>query len=375
MKVLYFFFIIQLNFRDNHYLTFKKKEIKKHFAQINQGNDDYKISYYCLNREKKFLVSKGFEAEIHSVSEEYVNIKRDIYPEVVQNIWENVRKFFREITTSPLNNLNYLIDIVENKIMLQLLDLYERFEFINSIIKRERPNVVYFSDESDSFFKDLKNDLDLNNVKFIYLKSQIDFFYKKFNRFLINTWNFFYDFKRYFKYKFKYTKKGISPISREGISVGISAPSYFLYSMEMNSIKNQLKKEGIKFRSFKGIYDMESSPTLAKMKFKYVSSFYLKFIKKYLNNSRITNLLLKDIELPLKEYAYIITKNKFLIEIQKALYIMKNLISELELSEYKIILINTEFRASGKCINYLCKKYRIHVYFIPYCRIPLTKSY
>ncbi len=303
MKVLYFFSILELNLRENYYLTLKKKENHKHISQINRGNKGKKISLYCLNKEKNFLVSKGFEKEINSVSEEYMNIKRDTYPEVVQKVWANVRKFFRKITTSPLDNLNYLIDIVENKITLQLVDLYERFEFINSIIKREKPNVVYFSDESDLFYKDLKNDLDLNNIKFLFLKSQIDFFCNRINRFIIHTWNFFYDFRKYFIYKLKYKKKRSLPLKREGIYVGISAPSYFLHTMEMTSIKEQLNKENIKFRAFKGIYDMESSPTLAKMKFKYVSSYYLRFIKKYLKNFRIKNLLLKDIKLPLKEFA------------------------------------------------------------------------
>ena len=115
-------------------------------------------------------------------------------------------------------------------------------------------------------------------------------------------------------------------------------------------------------------------PTLATMKFKYVSLFHLRFVKKYLNNSRIKNLLLKDIKSPLKEYAYLISKKEFIIEILKVLYILRNYKLEIEKSEYKVILINNEFGEAGKSINHVCKNYGIPVYFIPYCGIVRRES-
>ena len=369
MKIIYFFDILEGNIRENYYFTLKKKEINKHITQINRAYKSTKISLYCLNKEKGFLISENFPKGINSIFDEYKNIKRDIYTELVHKVWVNVRNFIRNIIKSSLDNLNYLMDIMEYSISKPLLQLYEIFEYIKLKIIKEKPDLIYFTGESDIFTLNLKGDLKLNNVKLVFLKSQCDFFYNRFNRVLITIWNFFGDFNKCFRFKLKYKKRRRAPLKSEGIFVGISAPTYLLYTMEMSSIKEQLKKEKVKFRAFKGIYDMVGNPSSAKMKFKYVSLLHLRFIRKYLNNSRIKNLLLKDLKTPMKDYAYFLTKKAFLEEIIKALYTMKNFEKGIELSQFKVILINNEFGPSGKSINYVCKNYGIPVYFVPYCGI------
>ncbi len=374
MKILYFFDILDVNFRENYYFTLRKKEINKHITEINRGNKVSKISSYCLNKGKSFLISKGFNKEISCVMDEYMHIKRDVYMDIVHIVWTNVREFMRDLTKNPLENLNYLFDIMENNITRELLIMYETFEFIKAIIKRENPKVVFFSEKNDSFYRNLKKELELNDIKFLYLKSHINYFYDRFNKFLFCIWNFFFDFKKFFRFKLEFKKKRRFPINRKEIFIGISAPGYLLGTMELTSVMKQLKKENIKFRVFNGMVNMLWDPTLATMKFKYVSLSHLRFVKKYLNNSRIKNLLLKDIKSPLKEYAYLISKKEFIIEILKVLYILRNYKLEIEKSEYKVILINNEFGEAGKSINYVCKNYGIPVYFIPYCGIVRRES-
>jgi len=373
MKVLFFFDILEGNFL-KYYIKLKKKEVEEKIESLRHIYKGVKISVYCLNKGKFFLCSKNFNESINSVLNEYFHIERNTYNDLVNSVWSNVKKSFENLTKNRLNVLNNFWSIMEYKITTEFMYIFEKIEFIKSIIKRENPDIIYISQKDKYFYKFLKKELNLTNIKFLFLKSQIDYLYHNINGFITRIYEFLIDFKNVLSFEFKYRKRRrLKPDDK--CYIGISAPGNIVYSIDLISLTNQLKRENIKYKYIRGIYDIV--PTFRNMKFKYALLCYLKFnFKHFFENSqnKNENKIIRYIKPSLKEYALVCLKDIFFNEIIRMIYIMKMFRMEIESSSYKVIIILNEFGPEGKIVYYVNKNYGIPVYFIPYCGIPRRES-
>ena len=371
MKVLYFFDILEGNFL-KYYIKLKKKEVEEKIESLRHIYKGIKMSVYCLNKGKFFLCSKNFNESINSVLNEYFHIERNTYNDLVNSVWSNVKNSFENLTKNRLNVLNNFWSIMEYKITTEFMYVFEKIEFIKSIIKRENPDIIYISQKDKYFYKFLKKELNLTNIKFLFLKSQIDYLYHKINGFITRIYEFLIDFKNVLSFEFKSRKRRkLKPDDK--CYIGISAPGNLIYSIDLISLTNQLKRENIKYKYIRGIYDIV--PTFRNMKFKYALLCYLKFnFKHFFENSRNKNEIIKYINFSLKDYFFNMLIEIFLEEIIRILYIIEAMGNLIKSSNFKVIVILNEFGPEGKITYYISNNYGIPVYFIPYCGIPRRES-
>ncbi len=219
--------------------------------------------------------------------------------------------------------------------------------------------------------------MNLIKIKFLFFKSQIDYLYHKINKTSLALLKFFKflknDFKEIKMILIKAFKKGKQLKIDNKCYIGISAPGHYSYSEEILSIISQLKRNNIKFKLFRYIYDIPL--TFKNMKFKWALTSYIQIkIKHLFEDSRIKNEIIRYVKSSLKEYIFTILKELFFTQIKRMIYIIKALTYEIESSSYKVIVILNEFGPPGKIINYLCDEYGIPVYFVPYCGIPRRES-
>lgn len=376
MKVLYFFDILEGNLM-KLYLKFKKKEVReiiKHLRQVNKG---ILLSVYCLNKGNNYLSSINFSENINSVLTEYFNIEKKTYNNLVNTVWSNVRIFFKNLTKNRFKVLNYFWNILEYRITTKVMGIFEKLEFIKSIIIRENPDIIYFSEKDRFFYEFLKRELNLIDVKIIFLKSQINSIYHKINNFLVVM----HKFINYLKYDYVGLKSALVRTFRKENQkkdnnqcyIAISAPGNYYYSKELSSLTTQLKKNRIKYDLFRNVYDIP--PTFQKIKFKWALLFYIEFnIKHLFKKSRNKNEIVKYIRPSLKEFAFFMLRDTFFYEIKKMIYIIKAFTLKIESSNYKVFIMINEFGAPGKIAYYVASKHGIPVYFIPYCGIPRRES-
>lgn len=371
MKVLYFFDILEGNFM-KCYIKLKKKEIEEKIASLRQIYKGIKISVYCLNKEKFFLCSKNFNESLNSVLNEYFRIERNTYNDLVNSVWSNVKKSFENLTKNRLNVLNNFWSIFEYKITTEFIYVFEKFEFIKSIIKREKPDIIYISQKDKYFYKFLKKELNLTNIKFLFLKSQIDYLYHKINSLSTRIYEFLIDFKNFLSLEFKSRKRRrLKP--DDNCYIGISVPGSYDDSIDLISVTNQLERENIKYNYIRGIYDI--APTFKNMKFKWALFCHLKFnFNRLFEKSNKKNEIIRYIRPSLKEYTLACLKDIFFNELIRIIYVIEAYSNVIESSDYKVIIILNEFGEIGKITNYLGNKYGIQIYFIPYCGIPRRES-
>ena len=236
------------------------------------------------------------------------------------------------------------------------MGIFEKLEFIKSIIIRENPDVIYISQKDKYFYEFLKNELNFLNIKFLFLKSQINYLYHKINGFSLVIHKFFNylknDYKEFRMILAGALKKGSQSKRDDKCYIGINAPGNYYYSKELSSIISQLKKNNIRFKLFKYIYYLP--PTFRNMKFKWALFFHVKFnIKHLFENSRNKNEIIRYVRASLEEYAFIILKEIFFNEINRMIYIIKAFTYEIESSNYKVIIILNEFGAPGKIACYV----------------------
>jgi len=371
MKVVYFFDILEGNFF-KYYLKLKKLEIRENIVSLRKIYKGIDISIFCLNKGKYFLSSNNFSEKINSVLNEYLHIDKNTYNDLVNSVWSNVKKSFENLTKNRLNVLNNFWSILEYRITTEFMYVFEKFEFIKSIIKRENPDIIYISQKDKYFYEFLKKELNIPDIKFLFLKSQFDYLYHKINRFSLFIYNFLNDYKNALFFKFR-VKKRRRPKTDNKSYIGLSAPGHYYYSKELLSVINQLKRNHIKYKLFRGIYDIPS--TFLNIKFKYALVGYLKLnIKHIFENTRNKNEIIGYILPSLKDYAFDLLKDIFFDEIIRIIYIIKNFRKEIESSNYKVIIILNEFGPEGKIAYYVSKNYGIPIYFIPYCGIPRRES-
>ncbi len=376
MKILYFFEILEEGNFIDYYIRFKKREIRNNITYIRHLYSESKISKFCLNKGESYLSSKKFDENISSVSNEYFNIKKEVYNTVINTVWSNVRNLYRNLTKSKLKVLNNIWSFIEYRITSNFMKEFEKFEFIKSIIQRENPKIIYFCQKNTFFFEYLKQELELNNINFFFLKSQIDYLYHNIKYYSTKIYDFFFKFKNDVKYalQFKYRKKKKKqPKPVDICHIGINAPGNYYYSKELSCLVSQLKVDKIKFNVLRHNY--EPAPLFRNLKFKYALPRYIKSNLKHLFvNERNKNEIIRYIRPSLKEYAFYMLKDIFFYEIRPIIYIIRGIREEFESSNYKVIIILNEFDSPGKIINYLGKEYGIKICFIPYCGIPRRES-
>ncbi len=371
MKVLYFFDILEGNFM-KYYIKLKKKEVEGKISSLRQRYKEIKISAYCLNKEKFFLSSKNFNESINSVLNEFLHIERNTYNNLVNSVWSNVKKSFENLTKNRLNVLNNFWSIMEFKITKEFLFAFEKFEFIKSIIIRESPDIIFISQKDRYFYKFLKKELNLTNIKFLFLKSQINYFYNKIKNLSSRIYELLKDFKNTLSIEFRSRKRRKSKPDDE-CYIGISAPGNNGYISDLKSVTDQLERENIKYLYIRGIFDI--APTFKNMKFKWALFCHLKLnFKQLFENSNNKNEIIKHIKPSLKKYTFNILKKIFLSEIIRMIYIIKTFSNVIESSNFKVVIILNEFGPEGKIVYYACKKYGILVYFIPQYGIPRRES-
>ena len=348
----------------------KKKEIETNLISIKKLNRRIKLGIYCLNRGDSFL--KKFNKNINSVLTEYNNIERNTYNNLVSSVWSDVKDSFENLTKANLKTLNYFWSIMEYEITKQFIETFEKLEFIKSIINREKPDIIYFSLKDKSYYEFLKKELKFNNIKVLFFKSQIDFFFHKISSFSKNIYDLFIDIThalfRIFKSKNTRLEK-----NDENCFIGISAPGNYYYSKELLAILDELKSNNIKYNLFRGLYDIQ--PFFRDIKFKWAIFFHIKFNIKHLfensyNKKRIVRFLLPS----LRDYAFNLLKDVFLNQIIRMIYIIKKFRIEIKSSNYRVIIILNEFGPEGKIAFHVSKESQIPVYFIPYCGIPRRES-
>ena len=371
MKVLYFFDILEGNFM-KYYIKLKKKEVEGKISSLRQRYKEIKISAYCLNKEKFFLSSKNFNESINSVLNEFLHIERNTYNNLVNSVWSNVKKSFENLTKNRLNVLNNFWSIMEFKITKEFLFAFEKFEFIKSIIIRESPDIIFISQKDRYFYKFLKKELNLTNIKFLFLKSQINYFYNKIKNLSSRIYELLKDFKNTLSIEFRSRKRRKSKPDDE-CYIGISSPGNNGYISDFKSVTDQLERENIKYLYIRGIYDIV--PTFRNMKFKWALFCHLKLhFKQFFKNPNNKNKIIRYVKPLLKDYVYILLKDIFFNEIIRIIYIIINFRKELEFFNYKVIIIFNEFGLEGKIAYYISNKLGIPVYFIPDYGIPRRES-
>ena len=372
MKVLYFFDILEGNFI-NFYLKIKKKEVLGNIKRLKKSYSGAETSAFCLNRGRVYLASKNFDNKINSVLDEYLQIDRNTYNDLVSSVWSDVKTSFENLTKTQFNVLNNFWNILEYRVTKIFMEIFEKIDFIKSIINRENPDIVYISQKDSSLFNFLKKELNLENIKFLFLKSRIDYSYNK----IIGFASFFNEmisnFRDYLKYKFLIKMRRII-IPDEDCSIGISAPGNYYNSQELACILDGLKIENLKYQLFiGGMYGIR--PTLKNFKSNYASNIYFKLnIKHFFDNSRKKDDIVRYLAPLLRDYAYPFLIELLSKEIIRIIYILKMLHTNIESANYKVILILNEFGEPGKIINNICKSLGIPVYFVPYCGIPRRES-
>lgn len=373
MKLLYFFDLQEGNFH-NFYNFLKKIEIKKGISVLKNFyniDDDIKVQLYCLNKDLNYLKKNRYNSSINYALNEYLKINREDYKKLIQFVWMRVKNFYEKLTKRDFYKLNYFWNITESYIKYDLTNLFEKIEFIKSIIKRENPDFILLMQGNSFLYKILTFELEFMKGKFLFLKSKVNKIFRKLNLIINLILRLLAYIKFFFTHKNEFKKEKIKNYDNQLNYIGVCCPKDSFWSA-IHPIYQELinKKVNVK------IFGRNIIKSYYNLNFKNLKFKILTFIRvfSFWKDRKIRTKIIKIFKEPIKEFAFFYLKDFFLRYITKVVYWQIRIENEIKLRNYKIILILNEFGPIGKLICIKCNKYQIPVYFTPYVGIPQIGS-
>ena len=137
MKILYFFTVLDIRFK-RIYRFLKKFEINKtvRYLKKNYQNNSISIKLYCINRPESYLKKFNFKFQNLSVLNEYLNIDREEYRNLVQDIWHAIKDLYEDLSNINLTMFSYLWKILEGDFKFRLTGNLEIIEFIKDELNK-----------------------------------------------------------------------------------------------------------------------------------------------------------------------------------------------------------------------------------------------
>ena len=367
MKILIFFDIF-LSKKAKYYRFLKNQEIMKLVSLLKKkykGNNPL-IHLFCLNRSYESLYRNGYNSSFKSVINEYMNIEREKYQLNVEKIWLKIKQFYNNLLKSKYKRLNHFWTILESEIKYDLNYLFQRIDFIKSVIERENPTHIVFLQKDLNLFECIEKDIKIDNLKKSFYKSKVDIVFHLFGKISLFFYNFLRDFGAIFK---NINIKPKNQNFQRHYDVGIILPRLYLLG-GIGLLNKYMKENRISYKRI-GPKLFKYKPTITDFKFKYITRIRLKLkFKRFWKNIKFKQELVKELKRSIQNIGFNILKNIFFEIIPQILYWQKTIEKEFELNNYKMTITFNEFFPES-CITYfLCKKHDIKTFFLPHVGIP-----
>lgn len=374
MKLLYFFDLQEGNFH-NFYNFLKKIELKRGISVLKNFyhiDDEIEVRFYCLNKDLNYLKKNKYNSSINYVINEYLKIDREQFRKLIRDVWKRVNNFYEKLIKGDFSKLNDFWNITESYIKTDLTYLFEKIEFIKSIIKRENPDFIVLMQEHSYLYKILTFELEFVKDKFLFLNTKVNKIFRKSDLIIDLTFRFLFHLKYFFTQKNEFEKVLVKKYQNHLNYIGICCLKDSFWST-IQPIYQELINQKVNVKIFgRNIIKSYYSLNFKRFKFK-----LLTFIRVFLfwKEHKIRIKLIKNFKEPIKEFAFFYLNNFFFKYIIKVIYWQIRTENEIKVRNYKIILILNEYGPIGKIISIKCQKYQIPVYFTPYVGIPQFGSY
>ena len=363
MKILLFFDLWKGDF-SSCYNFLKKIELKRAISLIKNFIDrnGIEVQLYCLNKDKTYLKKYGYLSSIEYVLNERLNINRKDYKKLIEFVWNRVSTFYDILISTPVISLNKFWKINESYIKYELINYFEKIEFIKSIIQRETPHYFFLMQDKNFLSKILTNELKFPKLNFYFLKSKIDLIFKRIHRFSNIIIKLYLSLKNFIKKKWRVKEEINEQISDKLIDIGIGIPNKNGINAIL-PIYKELNKQKIKVKIFGGeILNSFFQSNFNRFKLKLLT--LIRIVLLWKNNKSKLNII-KYFQIPIKKFAFYYLKNFYTNNILKISYWYLKIKQEIITNSYKVILIVNEFGPLGKLICLICRKHNIPVYFTP----------
>ncbi|MHA1766856.1 MAG: UDP-N-acetylglucosamine 2-epimerase, partial [Promethearchaeota archaeon] len=298
---------------------------------------------------------------------EYFNISRADYKKILRKSWDINIELFNNLLKSNLPKLNYIWRILEVQIKSELTKLLEQLNYVISILSREKPDLIIFS-QSNSNLASLLLTFEIDNLLFV--KSKIDFIFSKISNLLDYFFGFKNNLKTIFLHIFRRTRFNIKSHEKKENLVGVLLPKDYLLKGTASIIKalNKYKEINVK-KIHSDFFKFQSSFLDLKFRFVLPLIVYLK-IEKYFKSNKIKNSITKYISKTWKSSYFHLLKEVFYEWIIYILYWHYKVDKELHNNDYKVILNSNEYFSEIKVWIFICQKKGIRTLFIPHVGIP-----
>lgn len=374
MKILYFFDYIKYDHSKFDYIL-KRFEIKKtiNYLKNRFKNQDLTIQIYFLSLNKVFDPQKVkiFKSNITPVFFEFLNIEREIYKNKVELIISKANNIYDKIINTKLSKLNHYWKILNYVTKVFIFNFLEIVEFIESIVKRETPDLIIISQKNPYISKILARRLNFPLNKLFFLKSNFDsFFYYKF-KFLKLLSQFFGDIFFLLKHLLMRNHNLKSNSKLNKYDIGIILPHPYL-SKGIKEINKVLKKK-IEIKILNSSF-FNYKPNIRDFTFHYINKLNLSVkFRKYWKSAIIKKKITKNIKKEYRDIVFDILRVNFFEYMIPIMYWYECIEKELKSQKYKLMITCNEYFRETKTFYYFCKKHQIPTFFIPHVGIPQLK--
>ena len=373
MKIFIFFDFFHTRFH-KLYKSKKEGELKKIISQIESKYSDQSPTFkiYCINKTSNYLKETRVNLFLKSILNEYIKVERDEYKQILRNARSTIIELYASLIKTDTIKLKYFWIILESEIKYYLYDLVERVEFINSIINREQPDLIFLLQQNTDYYKVLFHKKDIPKEKLRFFKSKLDEKYIQNSKKYDFIFQLIIDLKHLIESILKKKNEPITLNSKKSNVVGFILPRLF-HRRGLDPVYKELNEKKIATNLLIPNF-FKFSASLKDFSFKYIGALKLK-LNSMFKSRNFKKKITQHIDAPWRDLFYRLVIKIFFKSINQILFWHDQIEQELKRIDYKMFIFCNEFFAEIKTLVFICKKYSILTCFLPFIGIPNAYTY
>ncbi|MHA1694042.1 MAG: UDP-N-acetylglucosamine 2-epimerase [Candidatus Helarchaeota archaeon] len=301
---------------------------------------------------------------------------RKTHEEKLKRISTTGNTFYEYLIEKTPFTLNYFLKMLKYISKFFILKFFEIIEYIDLIIDKEKPDLIFISEEEPSYSKALYYRLNFPKNKIFYIRSHFDKFIRyKFNiqffieKLVVNLYKMLRDFSNCWK-----NLKNNNNDKHVKYNIGIVVPRLYLFK-GIKSIYKKLIERNLKIK----IYELDFFNYNKKFKdFSFYYKCYFCILLRFIKFSFKEGLTFNYINNLNNEYYITITKRIFkeilLNYFPKVLYWTHKISLEFKKYKFKLIITSNEYFPETQVFYHFCSLCNVITLFLPHVGIPQLRD-